>query len=69
MLQLKNTQVFEDFVVILQKLSTKDPITVRSLLNNKVVEVLNSEMTKNGGNEFVVQNIKSIFRNIKSDHE
>jgi hypothetical protein len=46
MIQARNTSVFEDFVVILQKLTSKDPVNLKVLMSNKLIETLNSEITK-----------------------
>ena len=61
--------MFEDFVVILQKLSLKDPVPMRTLMSSKLIECLNSHITLAHGdkkNEFVVSNIKSIPKNISN---
>ena len=67
MMQHRHAPIFEDFIVIMQKLTSKDPVGVKNLMSSKLVEILNSDMVKKGQNEFVVQNIKSILRNINSD--
>ncbi|CDW72779.1 UNKNOWN [Stylonychia lemnae] len=71
MLQQKNSQVFEDYVVILQKLSSKDPASIRSMMGHKLIETMNMELGKkiNTENEFLISNIKSILRNIKDESE
>ena len=48
MIQHRHAQIFEDFVVIVQKLSSKDPSSVKSLMSSKLVEILNTEMVKKG---------------------
>ena len=48
MIQHRHALIFEDFVVIVQKLSSKDPSSVKSLMSSKLVEILNTEMVKKG---------------------
>ncbi len=39
--------VFEDFIVILQKLSSKDPATMKTLMSSRLIELLNSCISHN----------------------
>ena len=64
----------DDFIVILQKLTHKDPVTLKTLMSSRLIETLNNTITiiqtKEGGtsdssSEFVTQNIKSILKNIR----
>jgi hypothetical protein len=45
LIQNRNGPLFEDFVVILQKLSQKDPVTVRTLMSSRLIETLNNQLT------------------------
>jgi hypothetical protein len=45
LIQNRNSSIFEDFIVILQKLSVKDPVTMRHLMNSRLIETLNNVIT------------------------
>jgi hypothetical protein len=63
LIQQRNSPIFEDFVVILQKLTLRDPVPMRTLMSSRLIECLNSHLVCQGG-DFVGQNIKSILKNI-----
>ena len=50
----------DDLIIILQKITSKEPTIVESLLSVKTIEMLHSEMDRR--DDFVKQNIKSILR-------
>ena len=58
--------MLEDFIVIMQKISSKDPVTLKSMMSPKLIEMLNTEINKKGRgqDEFMKSNIKSILKNI-----
>ena len=66
----KSSPIFEDFIVILQKLTSRDPVPMRTLMSSRLIETLNSVIGPAGKgdarNEFIVQNVKSILKNISS---
>ena len=73
LIQNRNSGIFEDFIVILQKLSVKDPVTMRHLMNSRLIETLNNVITPGASstlreskqsNDFVISNIRSILKNI-----
>lgn len=45
LIQNRHTSFFEDFIVVLQKLTTKDPVTMRHLMNSRLIETLNTIIT------------------------
>jgi len=49
-----------DLVVVLQKITQKEPILVQSMLSIELKECLNQRLEKS--DSFVRQNIKSIFK-------
>ena len=70
---MKQASSAEDFVVILQKTTSRDPAGTINLLDSRLVEHLhsyieNSNSTENQ-NTFLVQNVKSILRNITEAHQ
>ena len=52
-----------DLVVVLQKITQKEPILVQSMLSIELKECLNQRLEKS--DSFVRQNIKSIFKLIE----
>ena len=52
-----------DLVVVLQKITQKEPVLVQSMLSIELKECLNQRLEKS--DSFVRQNIKSIFKLIE----
>jgi hypothetical protein len=46
MILQKGKPVYEDFVVILQKLSSNDAPTLKNIMSTKLIEMMNEEMLK-----------------------
>ena len=49
LIQQRSSPIFEDFVVILQKLTLKDPVPIRTLMSSRLIECLNSHIVSHGG--------------------
>ena len=52
-----------DLVVVLQKITQKEPVLIQSMLSIELKECLNQRLEKS--DSFVRQNIKSIFKLIE----
>jgi len=63
-------EIREDFVVILQKATSKDPSGCLAVIDSSLIEQLHSELASEDNSEatqFLKQNITSILRNIATD--